>query len=133
VGLRRTRWSAAGPDKARDPQAFGSALDGWARSRGSSRDLANATVFGRWSEIVGTDIASHATPVSLVDGELLMQAESTAWATQLRLLAPTLLQRINTRVGRGTVSRIRVKGPTGPSWRFGSRTVRGRGQRDTYG
>ena len=100
---------------------------------GSRTDLAVATVFGRWAEIVGADVASHAVPVSLVDGDLLLQAESTAWASQLRLLAPTISQRINGRVGRGTVTRIRVQGPTGPSWRFGNRTVPGRGQRDTYG
>jgi predicted nucleic acid-binding Zn ribbon protein len=95
--------------------------------------LAHATLFGRWSEIVGGAIAAHAAPKSLVDGDLLIEAESTAWATQLRMLAPTLMQRINGRVGRGTVGRIRVQGPTGPSWRFGNRSVPGRGQRDTYG
>ena len=105
----------------------------WLASRGSKEDLARATLFGRWAEVVGADIAAHAAPVSLVDGELLVRAESTAWATQLRMLASTLLQRINGRVGRDTVVKVRVQGPTGPSWRFGNRTVPGRGQRDTYG
>jgi predicted nucleic acid-binding Zn ribbon protein len=71
--------------------------------------------------------------VSLVDGELVLQAESTAWATQLRLLAPTVVKRINQELGDGSVRRIRAQGPAGPSWRFGSRHVPGRGPRDTYG
>ena len=105
LGLRRTRWSGSGPDRARDPQSFDTALNTWVSVHGSPTDLAVATVFGRWAEIVGADIASHAVPVALVDGDLLLQAESTAWATQLRLLAPTISQRINGRVGRGTVTR----------------------------
>ena len=83
---RRFRWSGPGTDRARDPQEFGAVVSKWLSSRGSKEDLARATLFGRWAEVVGADIAAHAVPVSLVDGELLLRAESTAWATQLRML-----------------------------------------------
>ena len=82
---------------------------------------------------MGAEIADHCTPLSLRDGELVLQAESTAWATQLRQLQRQLLSRIAAAVGRDVVRRIRVVGPTGPSWRHGPRHVRGRGPRDTYG
>jgi predicted nucleic acid-binding Zn ribbon protein len=49
------------------------------------------------------------------------------------MLAPQLVARINAEVARGTVSKLRARGPAGPSWRFGNRHVSGRGPRDTYG
>lgn len=131
--LRRRRWSGAGPDAARDPQPLGSTMRVWVKAAGVGADLTRATLFGRWESIVGADVASRCIPTSFVDGELVVQAESTAWATQIRLLAPQLLARINGELGDRTVLRIRAKGPAGPSWRFGTRHVSGRGPRDTYG
>ena len=130
--LKRRRWSGAGPD-ARDPAPLAATLKRWIGEAGVGADLTKATVIGRWAEIVGPDIAAHCEPVSLVDGVLLLQAESTAWATQIRMLAPQIVIKINQEVGRGSVTRIRAQGPSGPSWRFGPRHVSGRGPRDTYG
>ncbi len=48
-------------------------------------------------------------------------------------LSATLLHRLAVGVGKDVVRRIRVVGPSGPSWRHGPRHVRGRGPRDTYG
>lgn len=129
---RRRRWSGSGPDD-RDPQTLGRIASRVALDRGWSPRLTDATVLGRWPQLVGPDIADHCTPVSLRDGELVLQAESTAWATQLRTLQRQLLVRLAGAVGRDVVRRIRVVGPSGPTWKHGPRTVRGRGPRDTYG
>ncbi|GAA1873356.1 hypothetical protein GCM10009836_62950 [Pseudonocardia ailaonensis] len=129
---RRRRWSGPGPDN-RDPQPFGKTVSRVAMDRGWSSRLTDANVLGRWNTLVGPDIADHCTPISLRDGELILQAESTAWATQLRTLQRQLLQRLAAAVGPDVVRRIRVTGPQGPSWRHGPRHVRGRGPRDTYG
>jgi predicted nucleic acid-binding Zn ribbon protein len=65
---------------------------------------------------------------------LRISAESTAWATQLRLLVTTLLTRLAGELGSGVVTALTISGPVGPSWKHGSRSVRGaRGPRDTYG
>ncbi|MET0967076.1 MAG: DciA family protein [Nakamurella sp.] len=130
--LRRRRWSGSGPD-ARDPQPLGSTLRTWLSSAAVGPEIKKATLFAKWAEIVGAEVADHCAPVSLVDGELVLQAESTAWATQIRMLAPQLLRRINAEVGDKSVLRIRARGPVGPSWKFGYRHVSGRGPRDTYG
>lgn len=129
---RRRRWSGSGPDD-RDPQPFGRIVSRVSMDRGWSPRLTDATVIGRWPQLVGPDVSDHCTPVSLRDGELVVQAESTAWATQLRTLQRQLLARLSAAVGRDVVRRIRVVGPSGPTWRHGPRTVRGRGPRDTYG
>ncbi len=61
-------------------------------------------------------------------------AAAAAEQLEMRLLAPTVVRRLNEELGDGTVTVIDVKGPTGPSWRKGPRSVRGgRGPRDTYG
>jgi len=101
---------------------------------GWTADVAVHAVFARWPEIVGSDVAAHCSPESYRDGHLTIRTDSTAWATQLRLLAPNVVRRMNHELGDGTVLRIDVQGPEVPSWRRGRRSVRGaRGPRDTYG
>jgi hypothetical protein len=86
-----------------------------------------------WAQIVGDDVAAHVEPVGFHEGELTLQADSTAWATQVRLLMPALRQAIDRQVGAGTVSRVQVLAPKAPTWISGPRRVKGRGPRDTYG
>jgi predicted nucleic acid-binding Zn ribbon protein len=131
-GRKRRRWSGAGPDD-RDPQPLGRVASRIAADRGWAERLAGGQVFGKWAVLVGADIAEHATPVSLDDGVLTVQADSTAWATQLRLLQRTLLAKIAAGVGNGVVKRLKIQAPSSPSWRKGPRHVSGRGPRDTYG
>jgi len=96
--------------------------------------VAVGSVLGRWAEIVGPELAAHTTPGGLADGELEVTADSTAWATQLRLLAADLVRRLNAELGPGTVRHVTVRGPGLPPRRPGQWRVRGsRGPRDTYG
>ena len=129
---RRRRWSGPRADE-RDPQPLGRLTSRLASDRGWTERLTTGRLFARWSAIVGEEVAEHARPVSLKDGELTVQALSTAWATQLRLLQRQLLVKIAAGVGDGVVKRLKVHGPSTPSWRYGPRHVRGRGPRDTYG
>lgn len=132
AGRRRSGWSGAGPDQ-RDPQLFSSLAGSLVRSRGWSAKVAEGVVFGRWAGVVGEDVAAHATPLSLREGVLHIQAESTAWATQLRMLQSQILAKITAAVGPGVVTSLRIAGPAAPSWRKGDRHIKGRGPRDTYG
>jgi len=128
----RRGYTAAGPDP-RDPQPLGTVLDRLIKARGWQRPTAEATVFGEWERVVGAEVAAHSRPIKLEDGELTVEAESTAWATQLRLLAAKLLIRIANEIGQGVVAKLHIHGPAAPSWQKGPRRVRGRGPRDTYG
>jgi predicted nucleic acid-binding Zn ribbon protein len=132
VNRRRRRWSGAGADE-RDPQPLGRLVGRIAVERGWNGRLTTGRLFDRWHLIVGADVAEHARPIELKDGELTVQADSTAWATQLRLLQKQLIAKIAAGVGNGVVKRLKVLAPTAPSWRYGTRHVRGRGPRDTYG
>jgi predicted nucleic acid-binding Zn ribbon protein len=129
----RGRVTGAHPDD-RDPQTLDSTLGRLVADHGWELDLRVHGVFGRWAELVGDDVAQHCTPEAFADGKLVVRTDSTAWATQLRLLAPTVVRRLNEELGHGTVTLIEVLGPHLPTWKKGPRSVRdGRGPRDTYG
>ena len=118
---------------ARDPVLFGAAIQRLVAERGWEDTTTRADVLANWERVVGPEIADHCQPVSLLDGELVLVAESTAWATQLRLLTRTLLARVREHAGEGVAERVVVRGPAQPDWRKGPRRVQGRGPRDTYG
>jgi len=117
-----------------DPEPLNAAIGGLIDARGWRQAAAVGSVFGRWAEIVGPELAEHTRPESVTDGELTVTADSTAWATQVRLLAAHLVRRLNDELTDGSVQRVRVRGPAGPARRPGEWRVRGgRGPRDTYG
>ena len=86
---------------------------------------------GRWDQVVGEEVASHCHPETFEDQVLTVRTDSTAWATQVRLLAPSVLARLSEELGAGVVTRLVVKGPAGPSWKRGHRTVQGGAVRAT--
>ena len=121
-------------DDARDFHLLGEEVETFIAERGWGIDVAAGAVLGRWPQIVGPEIAQHCAPVSFEQGRLVVRAESTAWATQLRLLASSLLGRLAAEAGEGVVTELRIVGPSAPSWSKGpSKVSDGRGPRDTYG
>ena len=124
--------SGSGAD-VRDPVRFGAAIERLVTERGWESTSASASVLAEWERYVGPELADHCRPASLVDGALVLIAESSAWATQLRLITRILQTQITALAGEGVVTSIAVQGPTQPDWGKGPRRVRGRGPRDTYG
>lgn len=108
-----------------DPQAFGAAIKDLLSDRGWEHKAAVGGVFGDWQRIVGPGLAEHTRPEKLEEGELTVAVDSAAWATQLRLLAGTLVRRLNEELGDGTVRRVKVVGPASGPRRPGQWRVRG--------
>ena len=123
------------PRRARrdDPQPLAAAIGGLLSDQGWKEQAAVGSVFSNWAQIVGPDLAAHTRPDGFADGELAIAADSTAWATQVRLLASALVRRLNSELGEGTVRRVKVRGPAGPRQRGGWRVPGSRGHGDTYG
>lgn len=122
----------------RDPMALGAAINRLLTERGWETPAAVGGVMGRWPEIVGEDLAKHCVPLRYdedpAERVLTVQCDSTAWATQLRLLAPQLVARLNEDLGHGAVRLIKVLGPNGPARRYGPLRAPGsKGPGDTYG
>lgn len=127
------RSSGAHPDD-RDPQTLSRAVDRLVESKGWTTDINVHTLLARWSLLVGTAVGAHSRPEAYADAVLTIRTDSTAWATQLRHMAPQLVAMLNDQLGQESVLRVRVLGPDAPSWKKGRYTVRdGRGPRDTYG
>jgi predicted nucleic acid-binding Zn ribbon protein len=125
---KRRRSSSSG-----DPQEVGSVLEEFLSEQGWEATSAIARINASWPDIVGPEVSEHVQVESVVDTQLVLRADSTAWATQLRLLTSTILDRVQGVVGPSIVASVTVRGPDAPSWRAGPRVVRGRGPRDTYG
>jgi predicted nucleic acid-binding Zn ribbon protein len=116
-----------------DPQPLRAAIDGLIDDQGWRTAAAVGSVFGRWEQIVGDALAAHTRPGGFTDGELLVIADSTAWATQVRLLRAQLVRRLNSELGDGTVTGVKVRGPVPPRQRGQWRVRDTRGPRDDYG
>jgi predicted nucleic acid-binding Zn ribbon protein len=136
TGTRRSRGGHhpdVVPGAGRDPELLGSTMGRLSAQLGWRQSLSVGGVVGRWREIVGDTVADHCVPETFEGGALVVRADSTAWATQIRLLLPQLQRRLEEEVGDEAVTSIQVLGPGGPTWRRGPRSVPGRGPRDTYG
>ena len=103
-----------GTTKTRRPQPLNAAVGGLLSARGWRQRAAVGAVFGDWPLIVGPQLASHTRPDGFENGELTVTADSDAWAAQVRLMAPQLIKRLAEELGHGTVTRIRVRGPSAP-------------------
>jgi len=117
----------------RDPRGLGNLLDTLTQDLGWKPALAKSDVLVAWPELVGPDIASRTTAVGIEDNTLTVLCESTAWATQLRLMSSEVLTKLVQSFPESGVTSIRFQGPNAPSWKRGPKSIPGRGPRDTYG
>jgi predicted nucleic acid-binding Zn ribbon protein len=138
-GLKPIRGRRQGPQirkpprDGRDPLLLGDQMDRLLSDRGWKVDVAVGSVMGRWPDIVGQEVAQHCTPVTFELGVLTVRADSTAWMVQLQLLESSIMGRLEAETGKGTVTALKIVGPSAPSWSRGPRRSQGPGPRDTYG
>ena len=119
--------------KGRDPEGVGAIMDALTSKLGWNSPLARSELLGSWRDLAGTDTAEHSAPVGIEDGVLTVKCDSTAWATQLRLMRVQIMSRIVARYPDAGIDSVRFEGPGAPSWKRGPRSIPGRGPRDTYG
>ncbi|WP_394553734.1 DUF721 domain-containing protein [Agromyces sp. MMS24-JH15] len=117
----------------RDPKPLGDAIDLLSGELGWGGPLSQHDLIANWAAVAGEENARHTEPIGIEGGVLQVRCESTAWATQLRLMRTDLLTRILREYPDAGVETIRFQGPDAPTWKRGPRSVPGRGPRDTYG
>jgi predicted nucleic acid-binding Zn ribbon protein len=91
-----------------EPVPISDSLDGVVRSlRGPSRKAVGG-VFGRWADAVGEQIADHVRPLKLDEGVLVVEVDDPAWATQVKFLVPTIIERLR-EVAGVEIERVEVR------------------------
>lgn len=117
----------------RDPKGIADVILDATTEFGWNSSLAQSDLMTAWPEMVGAELAEHSTPVGIDDGTLTVQCDSTAWATQLRLMRAQVTTAILRSYPDAGIESMRFLGPNAPTWKRGPRSVPGRGPRDTYG
>jgi len=112
---------------------LGELLNIASRDMGWTAELDQARLVAEWHRFVGEATAKHTEVVELRDETLVVQCDSTTWATELRRLRGEILTRILEEYPEVGLRELKFLAPGAPSWRHGARTVPGRGPRDTYG
>lgn len=104
-GRRRGRRSREGGGEGR-PERIGGLVGSLLARWGIADRVERASVIAEWSEVVGPHIARVATPVR-IDGEtLFVEVVSAAWRTELGLMRPELMRKINAGKRRGRIEKI---------------------------
>ena len=128
--------SGAGPDE-RDPATLGGSINKFIVNKGWDLQVATGRIQSQWESIVGSTLAAHVHietfDLTGKNPRMVLRADSTAWATQVRLMTATIAARVDEELGDGRNTEVTILGPTAPSWKHGVRSVPGRGPRDTYG
>ncbi|MGA1813132.1 DciA family protein [Frondihabitans sp. 4ASC-45] len=117
----------------RDPKGIADVILGVTTELGWNSTLAQSDLMTAWPDMVGVELADHSVPVGIEDGTLTVQCDSTAWATQLRLMRAQITTSIMGTYPEAGIQSMRFLGPNAPTWKRGPRSVPGRGPRDTYG
>ena len=91
-----------------EPVPITRSLDAMMKSlRGTDR-IQVGGVFGKWDSAVGTQIAAHVRPVKLDQGTLLVEADTATWATQVKFLTDTIIERLRDEA-RVEIDRVEVR------------------------
>ncbi|HYT72194.1 MAG TPA: DUF721 domain-containing protein [Gemmatimonadales bacterium] len=87
--------------KQGQPTAVGEVLRRYLVKAGLANRLAQAQVIPAWPRLVGPQIAAVTQPESVTpDGTLFVRVATSAWMTELQLMAPQIMAAINGGAGR---------------------------------
>lgn len=96
----------------RDPKSFCGILKNFASESNWNSQLSIAKLRSSWHKVVGESIAKQCEISQVVNGVLIVRAQSTVWATQLSYLIPQLKEKINNNLENIEIKEIKVIGPT---------------------
>lgn len=94
--------------KKRRPKKLGDVMGAVLSKAGIADRVAQASVIPHWRTLVGPQIANVTEPLSVTpQGTLFVAVTTNAWMTELSLMEPELLRRLNERAGRLSIKKIR--------------------------
>ena len=68
-----------------------------------------STVFQRWEEVVGSEVARHCRPAAIEGERLVVLASDTTWASEVQWLASAVLASINEMSTAGRLESLTVR------------------------
>ena len=92
-----------------EPVGLGDALERLLGSLDAPPPDLLSTVFGRWEEVVGSDVARHCRPAAVEGERLTVVATDPAWASELQWLAADVLERGNEMAPAGRLTSLTVR------------------------
>lgn len=99
-----------GPKKKGQPMSIADVMAQVLAQKGMTERIAQVGAMDDWASVVGAQIAAVTEPLSVTaDGVLWVRVTTAAWMNELSLLAPALLQRLNTVPGRAPVKQLRFR------------------------
>jgi predicted nucleic acid-binding Zn ribbon protein len=94
--------------KKRKPHKLGDVMGSVLKGSGIADRIAQAHVIPEWASLVGPQIAKVTEPLSVTpQGTLFVAVTTNAWMTELSLMEPTLLRRLNQKTGKLSIKKIR--------------------------
>ena len=94
--------------KKRPPKKLGDVMGDVLSKSGIKDRIAQASVIPDWPSLVGAQIAKVTEPLSVTpQGTLFVSVTTNAWMTELSLMEPELLRRLNERTGNLSIKKIR--------------------------
>jgi predicted nucleic acid-binding Zn ribbon protein len=94
--------------RKRRPKKLGDVMSEVLARSGIADRVAQANVIPEWRSLVGAQIAKVTEPLSVTpQGTLFVAVTTNAWMTELSLLEPELLRRLNQRTGPLQIKKIR--------------------------
>ena len=91
------------------PRRIGNALDRLLGSmRAPSVDVLDS-VFSRWEEIVGADLAAHTQPAAIDGDQLVVSVDDPTWASEFRWLEAQVLERVREVSGSDRITQLLVR------------------------
>lgn len=94
---------------SKDLEPLAGDLEALLRRLGMPRIVDLSRLVEEWDELVGEPFAAMTRPAGFADGELVVEVADGTAASLLKYRAGTLLDRLRTALGDGTVERIKIR------------------------
>ncbi|AZA12439.1 DciA family protein [Corynebacterium choanae] len=111
IQLHATDASGRRRKRHQELEKLGDVLQREIADRGWRQGISSGVIMGNWRSIVGDTIADHTKVEMIKETTLFLSTDSTAWATNLRLMQPMLLQRIAEKIGDGYITTLHIFPP----------------------
>ena len=102
------------PKTPTKPIPLAEALQAWVKRTGLVKRMAQAVVVEEWAELVGPQIAKVTMPDGVSqEGVLRVKVATAPWASELQMMTPKIIGRLNT--GRPARPITGIRGVVGAS------------------